>query len=274
MNPFDRIVLDEPPLHLTVEDLLARGRAKVRLRRRMTVATAAFAVGAAAIAVPAALDSRTGPDRLPTEQGMLASTAPVFEGASQSAADARRDDVLPAVASLSFEDRVSVILEAEAPEGVWALSRMPGAPAALGDPAGRYGVDWVARQEYGELLLLDRTARRIIRAYPLPGVPPQTLLLRDDAVYCARQGDGGLPDSMLCRVDRDRLTAQVRVFPPAGPDPASPVQRRDWQRDPSAATGLLQALVPCGKLACAEGPSGASAIDPVSLALTARTDPA
>jgi hypothetical protein len=49
------------------------------------------------------------------------------------------------------------------------------------------------------------------------------LELTGDAVYCARNGDGALlPDSMVCRIDRQTLDATVRVFP--APDVSVVVQ--------------------------------------------------
>lgn len=67
--------------------------------------------------------------------------------------------------------------------------------------------------EYGELLLMTPDRRRILRAYPFKGVPPQWLLVTPQAVYCGRQGDGGLPNSMVCRVDRSTGALTVVVFP-------------------------------------------------------------
>ena len=52
----------------------------------------------------------------------------------------------------------------------------------------------------------------LFRSYPFRGVPPQWLLVTPQAVYCGRQGDGGLPDSMVCRVDRSTGALTVVVF--------------------------------------------------------------
>jgi hypothetical protein len=179
-------------------------------------------------------------------------------GPSQSEHDARRDGVLPEVAALPFAERVRIIADEPTSEGVWAITRVPGIRDVLGDVNGRYGVDWVAPVDYGELLLLDETRTRILRALPLPGVPAQTLLVHDDAVYCARQGDGGLPDSMLCRADRTGSGWLVRVFVHAGlPDPSVPVERPGWQRQVSSLPGVFSALVACPEGLCVEG-SGAT----------------
>jgi hypothetical protein len=155
--------------------------------------------------------------------GSLKITIPdngAVESPSQSETDARRDGVLPELAELPIERRVRVEAQVEAPEGLWVLSRPSG--ELLGqwvgscvptDPQCIYGRDFIALSEYGEVLLMDPTGRQILRAYPLPGLPPQTLVITDDAVYCGRQGDGGLPDSMLCRIDRETGEWMVRVFP-------------------------------------------------------------
>jgi hypothetical protein len=70
--------------------------------------------------------------------------------------------------------------------------------------------------EYGELLLLTSDRSRILRAYPFRGLLPQWLMVTPKAVYCGRQGDGGLPNSMVCRVDRSTGALIVVVFP--GPE--------------------------------------------------------
>lgn len=147
--------------------------------------------------------------------------------ASQSAEDATRDGVLPAVAVLPFHVRVE-IQEWDAPtevvtdEGVWVVSRMNtelsrdySEGCGIGDvhdPDAQYIRDVICDTEYGEVLLLNHDQDRILRAFPLPSAPPQTLLVTDDAVYCARQGDGGLPNSMLCRIDRATGEWMVRLF--------------------------------------------------------------
>lgn len=77
-------------------------------------------------------------------------------------------------------------------------------------------VDLVAHPlltEYGELLLMTPDRSRILRAYPFRDVPPQWLLVTPRAVYCGRQGDGGVPNSMVCRVDRSTGALTVVVFP-------------------------------------------------------------
>lgn len=78
MNPFDTLVLDEPPLRLTPEQLLRQGRKTVRRRRLAGVASGAgLALGAAALAVPAFSSEAKPPARLLTEP--TATPAPASE---------------------------------------------------------------------------------------------------------------------------------------------------------------------------------------------------
>jgi hypothetical protein len=161
-------------------------------------------------------------DKTPTGQASSSQTAPATSTLppsqpSQSPQEALRDAVVPAVAALSFEARVGIVEREVTPEGTWALSRMP---TGVGDSSSgsigsgtAYARTIVSAYEYGEVLLLDRTSSRILRAFPLPGLPPQRLLVTPSAIFCERQGDGGLPDSMLCRIDRTTLRGKVRVFP-------------------------------------------------------------
>jgi hypothetical protein len=276
VNPFDRLVLDEPPIRLDVDDLIARGRSKVR-RRRLGAAMGTVLLAAGVVAVSSVLDMK-GPDRLPTEQQRYASQPVVPPGRtepSQSTADATRDGVLPAVAALPFAERIKIVEQVESPEGVWAISRIPGGPGTLGDPAGRPGIDRIQRQEYGEIVLLDPARTRIARAYPLHTVPPQQLLLHHSGVYCARQGDGALPTSMICRIDRSSLGLTVRVFrAPGGPgsEPSSDDFNPTWLRDPEPAPDLLRTLLTCGDRACVEGQAGRAKIEPSTLELRRYAD--
>jgi hypothetical protein len=117
---------------------------------------------------------------------------------------------------------METIASAATPEGVWVLSK-PSAKAAkyangcrIGPVDGKYPTDAICTTEYGEVLLLDASRSRIVRAYPLAGVPPQYLVVTDGAVYCGRQGEGdgsALPDSMVCRIDRKTFGSTVRVYP-------------------------------------------------------------
>lgn len=153
------------------------------------------------------------------------STSPAVATASQSRADAARDGVIPALAAIPFADRVHILKSVRTSEGVWALSRPPASiekytkGCRLGPEAGKYPTKTICTTDYGELLLLDASSSRIIRAYPLPAVPPSYLVVTKDAVYCGRDGDRklsetALPDSMVCVVNRKTLRARVHVFAP------------------------------------------------------------
>lgn len=138
------------------------------------------------------------------------------ERPSQSGADARRDGVVPAIAALPYRARVDALSTVRIDDDRWAISRLPSRGQALvgcdqSPDDGRYGIDFVCGSEYGEVLQLD--GRQITRAYPLPSEPPQFIAITEDAVYCARQGDGALSDSMVCRIDRRTNEWIVRLFP-------------------------------------------------------------
>lgn len=138
---------------------------------------------------------------------------------SQTPSDAERDGVIPELAAIPVAMRVDVQLAIPAEEGLWVVSRphpdiidlAPG--CRLGNPKGVHGIDNICVAEYGEVLLMDAEGQRILRAYPLPGLPPQLLEITDDAVFCARQGDGALPASMVCRIDRSTLEWTAHVYP-------------------------------------------------------------
>jgi hypothetical protein len=152
-----------------------------------------------------------------------AATTPVPESvttSSQSAHDAVRDGVVPALAALPLSERLDAGAAVETAEGRWVFStpdRIPAETApscALGDPLGTPWRDFMCIDDYGEILLMNADDTRIIRAFPLPLAHTTTqLVVTDNAVYCASSGDGGLPDSLLCRIDRSTLTMLVRVFP-------------------------------------------------------------
>jgi hypothetical protein len=143
-------------------------------------------------------------------------TARPAERASQTPAAAKRDGVFPRVAVLPYGQRVDAISTVRIDDDTWSISRLPARGAErVGCSAPKkdriYGRDYVCGSEYGELLQVD--GKRIVRAYPLPSVPPQHIAITEDAVYCARQGDGGLGTSMVCRVDRRTNELAVRLFP-------------------------------------------------------------
>lgn len=137
-------------------------------------------------------------------------------GISQSAADARRDRTVPAVAALPLAERATTTHWFDTPEGTWALSTMPERPAGtdcvIGDPEGTYGVDHVCSTDYGEVLLVDRSGS-IVRAYPMPGEAPDWIFATEEAVYAGRVGEGDRPESTIARIDRTSLESEVLVFP-------------------------------------------------------------
>jgi Mce-associated membrane protein len=142
-------------------------------------------------------------------------TPTVSKPASQSPGDAYVYGIDQAVAALPIGVRVwppppelwpVATTQASTPEGLWLVSH----------PGAFEGADLAAHPQltdYGELLLMTPDRSRILSAYPFRGVPPQWLLVTPQAVYCARQGDGGLPNSMVCRVDRSTGSLTVVVFP-------------------------------------------------------------
>lgn len=191
----------------------------------MVVAVAGIGLVVQTIAVVAGgNDPASTPRGVVTEDPVVLATA----GPSQSRAEAERDGVIGEVADLPLADRFRPLDHSTgadrivAPEGTWVIStraiRRTGPGPCLGDQSGRYGLNYVCGPEYGEILLLDGSGH-IVRAYPFPSYTPHELALGADALYCARQGDGGLPSSMLCRIDRRSLAATVRVFPHGDLDP-------------------------------------------------------
>lgn len=239
----------EPHSEPNVDRLVQRGRR--RRRRRYTAAGLGAAtvlvggvvIGANGLAGPTPPEivdqppvASESPSAIPSPSAdpttsPSASPEPVRPtGPSQSAEEASRDGVLPEVAALTFDQRVGLpepvqehfSVRAETDEGIWVVSRMPAeaAPAADGcglgatnDPNAVYRRDVICTVEYGEVLLLNHAEDEILRAFPLPGVPPQRLAVSEGAVWCGGAGDGGLPDGVLCRIDRQTFDWQARVFP-------------------------------------------------------------
>jgi hypothetical protein len=261
--------VDVPPTPDPVASVRRGMRHRQRVRR-VQAATAALAVFGVALAASLALSSDPRRARVSPLPG--ASTA--VPGPSQTAEEAARDGVVPAVAALTFTARVGILATAVTPEGVWAVSRMP---LDSGDPStgsvgkgGSYGKGFVNASEYGEVLLLDRNRSRILRAFPLPGLPPQRLLVTPSAVFCERQGDGGLPDSMLCRVDRTTYAWKARIFPsqldsgfnPAPPDRYVPP---NWSIGRPVAGAMFQTLRSDGSSLVVTGDAASGRVDPVTL---------
>ena len=224
----------------------ARRRVSATRRRRLAVLGA---VTAAVMVVGGVAMTRPTHQVLPQPAGTGAS-APVPSptvtptaslSASQSTADARAYGIEAAVAALPIGVRVQPLdpavwpvatSQASTPEGLWLVSRAERSPNY--DDAAHPGL----LTEYGELLLLTPDRGRILRAYPFRGVPPQWLLVTQDAIYCGRQGDGGLPNSMVCRVDRSTGALTVVVFPtPDVNDPTGTLTVPDGLGAPQALAG-------------------------------------
>jgi hypothetical protein len=168
---------------------------------------------------------------------------------SQTPAEARRDGVLPALAALPVSKRVTPVdplyegtthTQLSAPEGVWVISRpdvttdtgcLPGRASSSNGTTATYRVC----SDYAEILLLTPDRHRVVRAYPIPGEPPQWIVLTPEAIYCGRQGDGALPESMVCRISRAsaRTTSTqaftARIFPPSTTaDQDGPTSVKGW----------------------------------------------
>ena len=205
-------------------DSVVAGTRKRRLAVLGAVTAAVMVVGGVAITRPTdqALSQPAGHgvSSPATSPATIPTASPTTSlPASQSAADARPYGIDPAVAALPIGVRVFqpdpaswpvATTQASTPEGLWLVSVPYGSPNY--DDAAHPGL----LTEYGELLLLTPDRSRILRAYPFRGLLPQWLLVTPKAVYCGRQGDGGLPNSMVCRVDRSTGALIVVVFP--GPE--------------------------------------------------------
>lgn len=202
---------------------------------------------------------------------------------SQSIQDATRDGVLPELAALPNDLRIEPVPEGfgttriETSEGVWLISqptdRIPGLTGGciLGDAIGLYGKDFLCVTDYAEILLLDSESGGVLRAYPFATAFPQVLAISDDAVYCIRQGDGGVPDSMLCRIDRATFDAVVRVFPSDVDSAVGEGSRifipANWIIDDPSDLVLWQRLTIENARLTIEGISGSAKVDPLTLEL-------
>lgn len=162
---------------------------------------------------PVAPASSAGPAAAPaTAPGQREGGRP-----SQPAADAARDGVVAAVAELPPSSRIGVEAELPAADGGrWVLSRLPRgtvdrfvatSSGRLGDPAAG-----PSAPDYGEVLLLSADGA-IVKAWPMPGAPPNWLTVTAGGVYAGHDGDGSLPDSTLVRIDPATLDTAVVLIP-------------------------------------------------------------
>jgi hypothetical protein len=150
-----------------------------------------------------------------TEPVAPAFPKPTPQGPSQTRAEAKRDGVPAKVGAMTISDRLEVA-SVDSPsittdEGVWTLARP------------RIGT------EYGEVLLLDARREKVIKAFPLSW-PPYELAITDEAVYCGRSGDGGLPNTTICRIDRrtKEVTGRAFLCTDCADPPRSPPRREGW----------------------------------------------
>jgi hypothetical protein len=92
-----------------------------------------------------------------------------------------------------------------AEEGLWVYSRPdPDQPSSARDA--------------GEILLLEDWGGPIVDSWLLghfPGGPAGQIEISNDAVYCMFVGDGGLPDSQYCRIDRTTGKLTMVIHPSA-----------------------------------------------------------
>lgn len=224
-----------------------------------------------------------------------ASSGPLDGPPSQSAEDAERDGVHPEIAARSFAERVDVdrawtgsgTPRVVTDEGIWVASSIPmeaisfddGQPLA-GEPDGLYGRDLIDLIGYGEVLLLDHDEREILRAFPFPDFGPQSLVATDDAVYCSRQGDGGLPDSILCRIDRSTFEWKARIFPSSLDgwfplsDPDTLHLPETWTVDDPPDVAIFQELRVVEGTLVTVGHDGQRHVDPETLELLGPLEPA
>jgi len=206
-------------------------------------------------------------------------------GPSQSPEDAARDQIVPELAALPLGVRVHqaddwagpTIVETTA--GIWILSRMDSDLAftltestgcgfgATEDPEAVYGRDVVCLLEYTEILLLDSQSGEILRAYPFSGAIPRQLLRTDDALYCIGQSDGGLANSLLCRIDLATLEPAVRIFPRDGSEYDWSWVPRGWTIDDPVGVVLWENLAVSDSGITISGHSGTATIDPQTLEL-------
>ena len=226
----------------------AAGERPGRARRRWAPAVAGFAVVVLLITV--ALLVRPTPAPAPARHPLRPTASATTTRPSQTPAEALRDGVLPALAARPVSERLVPVeplsagtqTRITAAEGVWVISRpdistdtgcLPGRADGTGTTSYR------VCSEYSEILLLTPDLRQVIRAYPIPDAPVQWIVLTPAAIYCGRQGDGAIPESMVCRIDRASAgsTARssggpeftARLFPPeATVDQGDPISVKGW----------------------------------------------
>jgi hypothetical protein len=217
-------------------------------RRWLAVAAAvvALAVGAGAVWRASQDDGRieTGPvDTGPVESDPDSGSDPDGEAATDSTDEESEFDALQRlVDELPDDQRIPDSPYDEsggerfdhvwAEEGLWVYSRPdPDQPGPAMDA--------------GEILLLEDWGGPIIDSWLLgyfPGGDGGQIEISNDAVYCMFVGDGGLPDSQYCRIDRTTGEVDLVIHPSAidGGDEA-------FYRDLYADSGIDWRVVPPGQ---------------------------
>lgn len=97
--------------------------------------------------------------------------------------------------------------------------------------------------------------------------------MTDEAVFCSSQGDGALPDSMLCRIDRSTLDWMVRVFPSSvdsgfNPVPTDQYIPDNWMIDRPVNDAMFLGLKETLDGLVTEGYLADYVINPMTLELT------
>jgi hypothetical protein len=140
---------------------------------------------------------------------------------SQTATEAQRDHVVPALAALELEVRSRPEATVRTVDGTWviaspsdAFQAAAGEDGCVGSRGGRFAIDYVCR-DYAEILLIGKDGK-ILRAYPMPELHPGWIHATRDAIFAGRVADGCQPDSSLVRIDRKTLASTVVVFPQGG----------------------------------------------------------
>jgi hypothetical protein len=145
--------------------------------------------------------------------------------ASQSESDAGRDMVNPAIARLSFSERVDSIASVNAGGKRWILSELPTASRNQMVDDGLAGAD--LDPFGGEILLVAEDV--IVQAFPLNQFPPTFLETDGVMVFGGRDGDGGYPDSALIGINSLTLDS-ARVVMVSDLEGASPVYGSEWSQ--------------------------------------------
>lgn len=143
---------------------------------------------------------------------------------SGSSLDDTTGAVHPAIAALSFTERVEEVGRVEIDGQVWILSQLPAPTVQHFIDEGLAGPD--LDPSGGEVLLVDDDL--IVHSVPMNAFPPTFIEADDSMVYAGRHGDGGYPDSALVGIDLTTGRVERLVFPHGtSPDPEP---GPEWER--------------------------------------------